>query len=379
MNEPMNAQSFARLLKSRPDMLDDANAFAAVLREAYPGEKGSVNLMITAYNAGVVPMLRGGSSGERLLTRIMIPLTDDYGITEEKARWAAELWRDAYAAATSGGAVAKTSPAAPSLPETDPSCFEVWSNDTSCTVTRYTGPETGTVVIPAKIDGMTVTKIGYCAFRGYGRGLTGIIIPDSVTEIEDEAFEDCESLTDLTIPRSVKKIGKRAFESCRSLTSVVIPDGVTYINQGTFFGCRSLSSVTIPNSVTGFGWKAFCACHNLTSVTIPNSVTTIGEQAFSGCPLTSVTIPDSVTTIGSQAFCACKELTSVIIPSSVKKIDREAFSYCKALFSIIIPDSVTEIGWGAFGKCSPALVIHAPAGSAAEAYAKENHIEFQAI
>lgn len=40
-----------------------------------------------------------------------------------------------------------------------------------------------------------------------------------------------------------------------------------------------------------------------------------------------------------------------------------------------IPDSVTSIGEGAFSACKE-LTIHAPAGSYAEQYAKENNIPF---
>ena len=42
-----------------------------------------------------------------------------------------------------------------------------------------------------------------------------------------------------------------------------------------------------------------------------------------------------------------------------------------------IPESVIEIGEGAFAGCG-SLTIHAPAGSYAEQYAKENNIPFVA-
>lgn len=45
---------------------------------------------------------------------------------------------------------------------------------------------------------------------------------------------------------------------------------------------------------------------------------------------------------------------------------------------VVIPEGVTSIGENAFSNC-PNLTIHAPAGSCAEAYAKENKIKFEAI
>ena len=44
---------------------------------------------------------------------------------------------------------------------------------------------------------------------------------------------------------------------------------------------------------------------------------------------------------------------------------------------VTIPEGVTEIGSSAFDGCKK-LTIHAPAGSAAEQYAKENGIRLEA-
>ncbi len=55
-----------------------------------------------------------------------------------------------------------------------------------------------------------------------------------------------------------------------------------------------------------------------------------------------------------------------------------AFSGCTGLQSITIPKSVTWTGDCVFSDC-PNLTIYAPAGSAAERYAKMNGIRFEAI
>ena len=161
----------------------------------------------------------------------------------------------------------------------------------------------------------SVTSIGEYAFRDCS-SLTSITIPDSVTSIGDYAFSGCKSLTAIdvevgnnnytsmngvlfnkdktelicypagktdksyNIPDSVTEIDWRAFEDCTSLTSITIPDSVTSIGNWAFNGCTSLTSITIPNSVTEIGWYAFDGCTSLTSITIPNSVTWIGINAF---------------------------------------------------------------------------------------------------
>ena len=45
---------------------------------------------------------------------------------------------------------------------------------------------------------------------------------------------------------------------------------------------------------------------------------------------------------------------------------------------VVIPAGVTEIGSSAFDGCKK-LTIHAPAGSYAEQYARENDIKFQPL
>lgn len=93
----MNVADFGQLIKTHPEVLDSPKTFAAFLRDIYPTEKGNVNLMITTYNAGVVSMLRSSALDSLLTSRIMTLLMDDYSISKERARWAAELWISAYA------------------------------------------------------------------------------------------------------------------------------------------------------------------------------------------------------------------------------------------------------------------------------------------
>jgi len=247
----------------------------------------------------------------------------------------------------------------------------------------------------ANHQGMVIIHDILFEYIGSGEDVT---IPKGIMEIGCYAFYDRKNLTSVTIPESVRKIGEGAFCNCARLTSVTIPAGVTVIGNSAFCGCKNLTGVTIPAGVTEIEWETFFVCTSLTSVTIPEGVTVIGDSAFEGCAsLTSVTIPESVTEIGERVFKGCPKLANqlgmviihgilfeyfgsggdVTIPEGVTEIGQEAFRDCANLTRVTIPKGVTEIGWGAFKDCEN-LTIHAPAGSAAEQYAKENDIRFEA-
>ena len=261
---------------------------------------------------------------------------------------------------------------------------QVLFNKDKTTLIAYRSKDTN-YIIPN-----SVTNIGDHAFYNC-ESLTNINIPNSVTNIEDEAFCGCESLTSINIPNSVTNIGSFAFDGCNSLTSINIPNNVPNIEDGAFCGCESLTSINISNSVTNIGDLAFSGCSSLTNINIPNSVTNIGDNAFMHCELlTKINIPNSVINIGNSAFSGCSSLTKIIIPSSVVNMDGNPFlgwngdlhneskafvyerqvlfnkdkttliAYRSKKTSYIIPNSVTNIGNYAFSGCKSLTSIEIP-------------------
>ena len=72
-----------------------------------------------------------------------------------------------------------------------------WTYTLSGSNATITGVEfrvSGSLVIPSKVNGYTVTSIGYQAFFGCS-GLTSVTIPSSVTSIGRSTFSGCSSLT----------------------------------------------------------------------------------------------------------------------------------------------------------------------------------------
>ena len=255
-------------------------------------------------------------------------------------------------------------------------------DDGTIEITGYSGSAEN-IVIPAQIDGKSVTRIGNNAFEK--SSAKEIVIPDSVTEIGSQAFSGCGKLTGVSIPNSVTMIRDRAFFDCNSLASITIPDSVTDIELQAFCNCTSLKSVTIPASVTDIGDEAFgydideLEIKKVDGFKINYVKNTYGhyyatKNGFSDedCLFTNelndgtleiskyvgnsatYEIPGEidgkkVIRIGNSAFIDCTELTSVTIPDGVTDIRWRAFYNCVSLKSVTIPKSVTYIDNYAFG------------------------------
>lgn len=194
------------------------------------------------------------------------------------------------------------------------------------------------------------------------RGLQTILLPKSVTSIDDRAFSSCHSLNKVVIyENSVKTIGMAAFEYCSSLADIVLPEGVTTIARSAFWGCSSLSRIDLPEGVTTIGHSAFYGCEKLSSVKLPNSLTTIEGFAFYFCKgLVSVVIPNSVKSIEYEAFNGCSALKSIVLPEGMTLIKKWTFADCSSLVDVTLPSTMTTLEYGAFENCTSLRSVTIP-------------------
>ena len=238
--------------------------------------------------------------------------------------------------------------------------------------------------------GNSVTAIATNAFNGC-TGLTSIDIPESVTAIGYNAFNGVGYLTysgiaeggpwgaigildgdfvysDVQKTKLIQYIGKGE--------DVVIPNSVTSIDNGAFYGCSGIKTLTYNtnavNTATNIIYLADQGCYSngsldpgneyislfadmtsLETVNIGDDVTVIGGGLFAGLTsIKTINIGSSVTSIGLGAFAGCSGLESITIPESVTTIGSEAFSGCSSLTSVEIPNFVTSIGSNVFNGCS---------------------------
>lgn len=198
-----------------------------------------------------------------------------------------------------------------------------------------------------------VNKISsYVEHTGFCPWLKNKVSENSIVVVNGNLINCSLCWGDVVIPDSVKSIAAGAFTGRNSsygsaVESVKLPDGITKIPDNLFNQCLNLKSVTIPDSVTEIGTSAFVNCRNLTSITIPNNVTKIGEWAFSSSSIESITIPDSVTEIGSGAFAYCS-INNITLSKNLKKIGSQAFCGSSNLKELTLPDSVESIAEDAF-------------------------------
>jgi len=207
----------------------------------------------------------------------------------------------------------------------------------------------GILIIPEKIDGVTVTRIGDRAFE-YCELLTEVKIPNTVTHIGTLAFDYCYNLTEMTIPKSVVSCGEGTwFINAHSLKKVIFEEGTTEILAKCMWGTDSVEEVYIPSTVKKIGRYAFYWCTALKSVTLPQGLEVLDWYCFEGChALESIDIPSSVKEIGLSAFDGCIELDKVTLHEGLEVIGGSAFYNCYELTHINFPSTLKSIGVYAF-------------------------------
>jgi hypothetical protein len=208
--------------------------------------------------------------------------------------------------------------------------------------------------------GTGVISIGSAAFYTCA-GLTNVTIGTGVISIGSQAFGYCTGLTNVTIPDGVSNLSEYAFGYCRGLTNVSIGKGISTIKDSTFVGCYSLMNISIPTNISSLEDGAFRGCSSLTNVIMQANLKNIDSYCFSGCTnLQAISIPPSVTNIGGLAFNYCTRLSNVSIPGSVISIGPEVFVWCSGLTNVTIGDGVVAIGRNAFAHCPQLASVTIP-------------------
>jgi len=134
--------------------------------------------------------------------------------------------------------------------------YSLNSQSTGIIILKYKG-NAKDVIIPSVIEDYPVEEIGENAFgnvfSAFGvSNIESIIIPDSVVEIAQNAFNNCKNLKVVRIGSGIGAIGMWAFSECVSLTKFDI--GVKKLEK-TNKMCR--------HNCYGYGMDVFKGCTSL--------------------------------------------------------------------------------------------------------------------
>lgn len=148
-----------------------------------------------------------------------------------------------------------------------------------------------------------------------------------ITKIPSSAFSYCLNLKRIILPPTVTEIGNFAFDNCVRLESISLPN-VTALGESAFKGCQSLTELSFPK-LQSIQSKAFKECYRLKKLSLPK-LTAVADKAFFSCgSLTSLDVP-AVTVVKEQAFCDCVSLTELRLPSTRENdVRKKAFKGCR--------------------------------------------------
>lgn len=196
------------------------------------------------------------------------------------------------------------------------------------------------------------------------KNLEKIVIKSGTQKISKNAFTHCGA-REIIIPDSVTTIEKEAFSYAKNLKTIKIPDKINKIRDNTFEYCTGLETINIGKNITSIGESAFLDCSSLNSIVIPGNVKTIEYKAFENSGCKSVTIESGVTTIDYWAFHNCDKLKSISISETVTTLRPNALVDCDSLTEIKV--SAANTNYASMNGClldkSQTTLLVVPAGN----------------
>lgn len=171
------------------------------------------------------------------------------------------------------------------------------------------------------------------------------------------AFFRNGSLVTVKLPESMTELGENIFDDCKALRGVKLPEGVAHIEGAAFQGCNILEKLNFPAKLTSVGDNAFRSCLSLELDNLPNSLLYVGREAFCDVPLKALKL-DRKVEMGAGAF-SNTPITEIEMTTPCDSILGGTFSDCPNLTKITIGEGLKYIGYSAFSN-SPVKEANLP-------------------
>ena len=202
------------------------------------------------------------------------------------------------------------------------------------------------IIIPSTYRNLPVVAIANGAFQN--TSITSVSIPDTIIDIEDNAFRNCSLLKKVIMSESIIRISNNAFDNC-PLIQYNISNGLEYLG----------------NDDNKFIYLSGIININVSTIQIENSCQLIKSDIFFNCINLQYNCSNGLQYLGNDnnKFIFLKgtinnNIKTAEIENTCKIINENAFNNCIALTSTIIPKSVINIGSGAFNGCCSLLDIY---------------------
>ena len=363
----MFEDSFADMLRSYPDAVNDKKKFVGLMKDYFPEQQMQVNLINTTYDLGIVSeLVKVAQISNAFAFRFVKRLVDEYGVSRLNADWAVSVWCVCY-----GKQILHKS------------CDIEISKGKSGSTPAIKDEQSGSGKQYNDLFRFRAITDGYAISGFNGENTRTLIFPNAyngkpVTRILAHAFEDC-NVQEAVMTDGIKVIEEGAFKGCTGLKQVIFPNTLREIGAAAFSGCKNLSTAALPRELEQIGDYAF-ADTALWQVMLPQSLLWLGEGVYKGCSkLASIQLPKHLSEIPNESFMGCTSLKKIDLPESIVAIGREAFSGCSELRDLIIPESVITVGADAFAGTNPSFTLICTQKSAAEQYARMHNVPFQIV
>jgi hypothetical protein len=164
--------------------------------------------------------------------------------------------------------------------------------------------------------------------------LKSVVIPNSVTEIGTLAFSGSVSnpmkIESVLFESNSKlqRVGQNVFQYNDSLTSIILPESVTSIDYNAFANCNGFVKFNnLPQSLKTIN-APFQGCANLEEVTFPKNVTNIGSAPFASTKIKRIIMkPTTPPTIATNFLFGASPLPTIVVPVGTIDVYKSATNW----------------------------------------------------
>lgn len=244
-------------------------------------------------------------------------------------------------------------------------------------ITRYTG-SLRDVEIPAAINGDPITSVEAGAFQN-NRRVRRVIIPISVKTVGDWAFSYMDNLEYVQMSSGLGTLGANVFTGSAALKEIRIPAGLQSVGAEVFDPdtaakiCAAEGSAAA-EQLSGMGYDVRpmeeCAADEET-MALWQALGAAEDAAVCDCSLSSEPSVSAAAAAGPED----EDLEILRIPDGIVTLDASLLRNTKARLILVVPASVQTVDADILDAHSVETIV-SQAGSAVEAFARENGIKF---